>query len=510
MKKSEKGRAWGMPCLMLACVFLADPTVALRDRLPDLIGYLLLFFGLSRLADLNDHFAESRKRIGRLIPIGVLQIPAELLLYRWLPAMEGSMNAYESPTWLLLCTFLLGLAKLFLLLPAMRDLWRGFNACAETAGCDALLSPSRRERTLFERMQRLSGVFLALGASLPLLPELTLLVTFDYYSAGKTDYPDWYLGGGGGQGMDLYAHVELFRLLVGLLLLLFGVIWLALALRALLRTGRDEGLRTHLSARYADEILPQTGMLKLRAFRSSFRLLKLGAVFSILFPLYFRSAFSDGKEGLGLEEVISRGLESHSYELLPSLFCAILIPLGVLSLGRLLPNKRGFLAFSLLPICHSAAQLWVNAAYMSRFTLKDALYLPEAYDAFFLLRILRLAEIASILALLLWLLLLLRRLLLAHTAVVYEGQDARALSDRATAALHGRLQKKLVASAILFALAALAAAAFGWLQLEHSDLWMLAALVGAVAVGVFFSFMQDLQEEVTATYAREGVYKAER
>ena len=53
-----------MPCLMAACVFLANPTVAFRDPLPDLIGYLLLFFGLSRLADLQDHFAESRKRIG--------------------------------------------------------------------------------------------------------------------------------------------------------------------------------------------------------------------------------------------------------------------------------------------------------------------------------------------------------------------------------------------------------------------------------------------------------------
>lgn len=498
-----------MPCLMAACVFLANPTVAFRDPLPDLIGYLLLFFGLSRLADLQDHFAESRKRIGWLIPIGVLQILAELLLYRWLPAMEGSMNAYESPTWLLLCTFLLGLAKLLFLLPAMRDLWRGWNTCAETAGGEALLSPARHGKTRFERMQGLSNAFFALGAILPLLPELTLLVTFDYYSAGKTDYPDWYLGGGGGEGMDLYAYVGLFRLLIFAFLLVFGVIWLILTLRTLACTLRDQTLRAHLSARYAAEILPQTGMLKLRAFRLSFRLLRLGAIFSILFPIYLRSAYSDGQEGLDLEQVISRGLESQCYELLPSLFCAILIPLGVLFLGRLLPNKRGFLAFSVLPICHSAAQLFVNAAYMSRFTLKDALYLPEAYDAFFLLRILRLAEIASILALLLWLLLLLRRLLLAHTAVVYEGQDARALSDRATAALHGRLQKKLIASGILFLLAAIAAAAFAWLQLEYSDLWMLASLVGAVAVGVFSSFLQELQEEVTATYAREGVYKAE-
>lgn len=504
-RETGSGEILGM---LLACLFLFDPIIAFRDYLPDLIGYLLLFFSLSRLADLNDVFAESRRRAGRLIPVGALQLMGALLIYRLLPSMEEGMNAYESPTVLLLCTLLLGLSKLWLLLPALRGLWRGFGACAlRTEGSS--FDTQRRGRSLSERMSRCTTVFVLLSSVLPLLPELTLLATFDYHSAGKTEYPDWYTGGGA-QGMDLYPYVDLFRFFVGAILLLVGLLWLILSLRALLAVRRDEELCRSLDERYAHEILPQTGMLKLRRFRTAFRCLKLGAVFSILLPIYFRAEFSDGMEGLEMEEVLSRGLKSHSYDLLPGLLCALLLLVGVLLLGDLLQKKRGFLLFSVLPIGVSAARLLCNARYMSRFYLKDALYDAEAYDAFLLLRVLQIAEAILLALLLLWVLLLLWRTVKAHTAVIYEGERARALSDRATAALHGKFKRKLLLSAAAFTLAAIAASVFLWLQLQISGLWILATLLGVLAAGLFFSLLNELFEQLTATYAREGMHNEPR
>lgn len=503
----RKGHVLRAPVLVLACLFLIDPIIAFRDFLPDLFGYLLLFVGLYRLADVGDAFAECRKRVKKLIAVGVLQLLAGLLVYVFLPRLEGSMNVYESPTVILLCTFLLSVAKCYYLIPALQDLWKGFSQSSILAsGC--ALGQTRQGAAPLARARGMGTAFVLLSSILSLLPELTLLVTFDYHSAGKTDYPDWYVGGGGTAGMDLYAYADLFRLLLGALILILGLLWAVFYLIGIRKIQRDEALNDYLDARYAAEVLPLTGMLKLRRFDTSFLLLKIGAVFSVIFPIYFREASSDGTVGLDPDAVLSRGLKSQCYDLLPGLFCGVFLFLGVLILGDLLTRKKGYLLFCILPICISAARMIANEQYMSKYYLKDALYVAEAYDAFLLLRILALAEAISLGALLLLTLLLLRRLIRTHTAVVYEGEQARGLSERATKALHGRLDKKILLCLIFFILAAIAGAFFLWMQLQFSDLWILATVLGALAVCFFFSLLNEIKEQLSVSYAREGVNKS--
>lgn len=504
----QRERVLQVPYLMLACLFWIDPILGFRDVLPDVFGYLLLFLGLSRLSDIGDAFAESRKRAQKLILLGVLQILAQLLIYVFLPRIEGTMNAYESPTVILLCTFVLSVAKCYYLIPALRDFWKGISQAFLFAERDSSFRSGNGDAA-FRRARGMGTFFLLLSSVCSLLPELTLLVTFDYHSAGKTDYPDWYVGGGGGgAGMDLYAYVDLFRLLLGILILLIGLVWVAFYLIGLRRLQRDAAVTSYLEARYAAEVLPRTGMLKLRRFDRGFLLWRIGAIFSVLFPLYLRAPSADGTVGLQPDEVISRGLKSHFYDLLPTVFCGICLLLGVLVLRDLLEKRKGYLLFGILCVGVSALRMIFHARYMSTYYLKDALYIAEAYDAFLLLRILALAESILLCVLLILTLSLLRRLIRRHTAVIYEGEQARGLSERATRQLHARLDQKLLLCLLLFVLAGGANAFFFWMQLQYSDLWILATVLGAVAVGCFFSLLNDVKEQLCVSYAREGTYNS--
>lgn len=503
----RKERVLRLPFLVFACLFWIDPILGFRDVLPDVFGYFLLFLGLSRLSDIGDAFAESRKRVQKLILLGVLQILAQLLIYVFLPRLEGTMNAYESPTVILLCTFLLSVAKCYYLIPALRDFWKGISQASLLAERD----PSSRSVGGDAAIRRASGMgtfFLLLSSVCSLLPELTLLVTFDYHSAGKTDYPDWYVGGGGGTGMDLYAYVDLFRILLGILVLLVGLLWVVFYLVGLLRLQKDAALLSYLDTRYATEVLPRTGMLKLRRFDRTFLLWKVGAIFSVVFPIYLRDPSSDGTVGLPLDDVLSRGLKAQCYDLLPGILCGLCLLIGMGTLGNLLKRKSGYLPLCILALCASVMHMIVREQYMSRYYLKDALYIAEAYDAFLLLRVFAIAEVIVLCALLILTLFLVRRLIRCHTAVVYEGEQARELSERATQRLHKALDRKLLLCLIFFVLAGGAGVFFLWMQLQYSDLWILPTALGALAVGFFFSLLNDVREQLSVSYEREETYNS--
>ena len=308
--------------------------------------------------------------------------------------------------------------------------------------------------------------------------------------------------------MDLYAYVDLFRILLGILVLLVGLLWGVFYLVGLLRLQKDAALNSYLDTRYATEVLPRTGMLKLRRFDRTFLLWKVGAIFSVVFPIYLRDPSSDGTVGLPLDDVLSRGLKAQCYDLLPGILCGLCLLIGMGTLGDLLKRKSGYLPLCILALCASVMHMIVREQYMSRYYLKDALYIAEAYDAFLLLRVFAIAEVIVLCALLILTLFLVRRLIRCHTAVVYEGEQARELSARATQRLHKALDRKLLLCLIFFVLAGGAGVFFLWMQLQYSDLWILPTALGALAVGFFFSLLNDVREQLSVSYAREKMYNS--
>ena len=67
MVKTQKNM--GLWLISLSLIFLFNPNISAVDVLPDFIGYFILSAGISKLADLNFHFAEAQSYFNKLIKI---------------------------------------------------------------------------------------------------------------------------------------------------------------------------------------------------------------------------------------------------------------------------------------------------------------------------------------------------------------------------------------------------------------------------------------------------------
>ena len=68
-KKSTQKKSIGFGLLSFSLLFFANPNINIIDFLPDFIGYILLCFALSRLADMNESIGEAVSSFRKMILI---------------------------------------------------------------------------------------------------------------------------------------------------------------------------------------------------------------------------------------------------------------------------------------------------------------------------------------------------------------------------------------------------------------------------------------------------------
>ena len=106
--------------LILAGFFLFNPTVGVQDLLPDVLGYLFLFIGLSVLADLSDSAAEAQRAVRAMIWVGAGQLLANALTNGLLQDSTMKLNPYEQPVLTLLFAFVRLVLEWYFMLPAWK------------------------------------------------------------------------------------------------------------------------------------------------------------------------------------------------------------------------------------------------------------------------------------------------------------------------------------------------------------------------------------------------------
>ena len=141
----------GFICVALAGIFLCDPMIGFADRFPDVIGYLLLCIGLSKLSDLNESIADATGRFRVMLLVGVGQLVASYILHVVMVEKVNLTNPYERPVAILLCSFVVAVLRCYFLIPAFRDLFKGIGRLAELHGNRALCSLKKTagERKLY-------------------------------------------------------------------------------------------------------------------------------------------------------------------------------------------------------------------------------------------------------------------------------------------------------------------------------------------------------------------------
>ena len=178
MEQTKKGKL-GLGWLIPGAVMLANPVVAFYDILPDCIGYLLVCVSLFRLADLNSSIADALRRFRTLIWISMGGLLMQYFIYNVLSKQPG-LKPQEIPTLVLLCAFVMAVPQLYFAVPAWRDLFSGFWQLAERHEGEAVFHYGKRNSNICERMRRASGVFVVLFSALSVLPEFSVLTTFEY------------------------------------------------------------------------------------------------------------------------------------------------------------------------------------------------------------------------------------------------------------------------------------------------------------------------------------------
>ena len=365
-------RHMGFVLILLSGIFLSNPIVGFVDVLPDCIGYFLMCVGLMRLSDINGRLQESLRRFRVMLAVGVAQILAMYMIYGVMAERSAEMNPYERPVTVLLCSFVYAFFQFYYLIPAFRDLFAGLNRLAESHRAEALLAVRQSNRqarshknggarslnekkNLCERLSRLTTVFILSSAVLSVLPELTILSSFETDVENPLFPFDW------------YAFIGMFRTVATVICLIVSLVWVIRFILFFKTVLKEHEWLEQLRKRYITEVLPQTGMLTVRRFANVFLLLLIGMLFTFQLRVGDRSV-------------------------LPGVIAALLFGGSFLLLGELLQDRKKHMIPCCLLAIASTVQLLLNQYYLSHFSVEDALYHTDAYWIFFAIRVLDVIE----------------------------------------------------------------------------------------------------------------------
>ena len=468
MKQTAKQKL-GLGWLIPGVVMLANPVVAFYDILPDAIGYLLLCIALFRLADLNSSIADALKRFRTLIWISVGGWLMQYYIYNVL-AREPKLNPQEIPTMVLLCAFVMAVPQIYFAVPAYRDLFKGFWELAERHGGKAVFDYGKRKSNLCERMWRASGVFIVLSTLFSVLPELSVLTTFEYEVEKLT--------------FDWYQFVWLFRVSAIMVLTVLFLVWIIRFIRFILLFTRDRAMMESIQKRYQCDILPQSDMLSMRRLRFGIVFLIIGAALTV---------------NVCIEQQI----------LVPNLLCAIFACIGVLIFGEDLKRPKTFyIAAGALGLL-SVGELWLNNYYTKQYSYEASSWDPDAYSLFGGLRAMQVVG-AFLAAGVFWILLnLLSNFVKDRIFETYEGTNTEEISARATARLQKSFGRRILACEVLFFASATSLAFESIFQLDYPWLWWISLPMVVAATITFASLLYALLDRLEWQSNTRPTHKSE-
>lgn len=465
MKKTKLGLGWLIP----GVVIVANPVVAFYDILPDCIGYLLLCVALFRLADLNASIADALGRFRTLIWISGGGLLAQYYIYNVL-AKEPKLNPQEIPTMVLLCAFVMAVPQIYFALPAWRDLFKGFWELAERHEGLAVFHYGKRNSNLCERMRRASGVFVVLSTILSVLPEFSVLTTFEY-EVEKLPF-DW------------YQFVWLFRVTAAMILTVLFLVWVIRVIRFILLFTRDRAMMDSIEARYERDILPQGDMLSMRRLRFGIVFLTIGAALML---------------NVCIEEQI----------LVPTILCALFACVGVLIFGEDLKGRNPFFLCCEVLAVLSIGELWLNSYYTKHYSYELSGWDPDAYNLFLGLRALQVTQ-AFLAAVMFWILLnVFTKFVEERIFEHYEGADTEEISARATERLHKSFGHRILVCRILFFASATTLALESVFQLDYPWIWWISVPMVAASTIAFASFLYALLDHLEWQSGSRNMHKGE-
>lgn len=224
MAKNKSLPFFFSPLLAVGIIFLANPVFGVTDILPDALGCLCLWLGLTELSYTDNRIESARGRL--LFLTGIEAVKLVLTPYLSRSAVSSDMLA---------ATAFFGVIEALLLILIMNDLYEGLSYSVSRRGKGESLRA-------FEGTKILAFVFIILRVLLNILPECASI----FELAAHSDITN----------AELYYRIaglkNYFHLLNGFIVLIVGIWWAISACGMFKRLRKDELFVADLALSYGD------------------------------------------------------------------------------------------------------------------------------------------------------------------------------------------------------------------------------------------------------------------
>ena len=241
--------------ILAGLLFFVNPNILVVDLLPDFIGAILLLYGLSHAAEIDERIAYTRKTLYLLMYAGLGRFLCTFLI----PIIDA-----KEYTWFLVFAFCFGLIEACLFCRAMFSLDAGLT----------FLSLANNQNEIYKNTGGpalgMTVIFTVVKTVFAILPTLTYLVT-DYGTVTEMQ-TNW-------------TFVMWMLMAINVLIVtVYGILWYIRMLK-FWRPLRCSTFINTIEDRYQNEYLPNRPLVVYRNMKRAVLLLTVAAIFAVPFRL---------------------------------------------------------------------------------------------------------------------------------------------------------------------------------------------------------------------------------
>ncbi len=463
LNKSQKSvKSMGFSLIAVSFLFYFIPDFALIDVLPDIITYILICIGISKLSYLNESLDSARKLFFRMILVSAGKIVALFVTF-------GTSNTDEQSSLMLLMVFVFALMEGLILIPAYIHLFDGLLYLGTRYDGVAVFGKKkdRMKKSASDRLKNQTIVFIIVKNVMLVLPETAALSISDSI---------------GSYNMGMYEFIPHMRILGMIVSLIFGIVWIISIISYFRSLKNDRDFEESLCRAYNTEILPNEKIFIERRMSIACLFLCVGVALAMDF-------YIDGNDG---------------YNIIPDILFALVTFFGMFMIKKYISQRIlmcGGVACALYGIV-SSVNWKLTYDFMQTYTTRQILRKAEAFNQWRGIIILTIVEAVLFLSVVAFIFIALKKMVENHTG--YSVDNPMIDSTAKISLLHKKLLLPLYFS---FALGVFAAAGgvfrvsmFATLNDISNSSWLVEDLFTLFFVGTLIYAIVRINNEVKEKY----------
>ncbi len=441
----------GIGLVFLAGLFLFNPTISVVDILPDIIGYIILYFGLRKLGDLNDHIDNAIAYTKKMMIVSAAQLLSVFVLF-------GFITEQEKPTSYLLFSFTVSVFEIIFLSRLFSEFFEGIVYLGSRNGASDVLENKRTEK-----FRTLTMFFVVAKAVLATLPEFSSLTYRD-----------------GSNWEFLYDFIGMYRTFAFLIMLPIGIVWVVGLWKYLKLILKDKAFLHSMEVAYKTNVLPKKEIFVQRFSAVAFTVFSIGIAFSL--DLYI-----------------------DNISMLPDFICPVFVLIALLLLRKYVNVSNKALYFCAGHVLTSTVTYIMTILFYDNYTLLLTRNTAAAYDAYLILGVIKTVDSLFFFLMIYALLPILKNIVDEHTGYAPANENNIDMYDKVHY-VHETLNKRLRISKYL----ALACAVSSplvffftrtlYIAKNTSFLWMIEFVVYLIFIIYFIQTLFAIKREMGHKY----------